>query len=296
MNTPESTEGYKQLITRDFPQFGVTSIRYLGSGWDNAAVLVNDKYVFRFLRGIFDQKFPLKTYEIEKEINILDFLQGKVSFAVPKPDFVAPDHSYFGYQLIAGTLWDQAGDDQLSEEYLRGWVGVRSEISKAIRPEQAGELKVPSYRTANNERLVNEFIVDQAADPRVKEMAKAAMNYVCSRCATKNDWVFIHEDLQMSNCMVDPTTKKITGVIDWLEAEVGPVEAEFYFWSKFGGGVLEKVAKYQEEFDGTKVDIKLAEAIHQFYIVADYQDYKSRGFIEAAQHKWRQIEAYLDES
>lgn len=286
-------ERYKDLISKDFPNLIIDNISYLGSGWDNAALLVNGEYVFRFLRGLFDEHYPLKTGEIEKEVNILNFLQGRVSFAVPKPDFVAPNFSYFGYKLIAGTLWDKTGDGQLSDDYLRSWVKTRSQISKAVSKAEARSLKITDYRTDKNEQLIKDFLADSAADQRVKDLAQAAMDYVCTRCAPADNWVFIHEDLQLSNCMVDENTRQITGVIDWLEAEIGPIEAEFYFWSKYGSDKLETMAKLQEEYDGTKIDIMLARAIHQFYIVADYQDFKTRGFTDAAAHKWRQIEAYL---
>ncbi|MDB5161139.1 MAG: hypothetical protein JWO96_519 [Candidatus Saccharibacteria bacterium] len=283
---------YRKFIERDFPNLKINDIKYLGSGWDNAAFLVNGEYVFRFLRGLFDRSYPLKAEEIEKEVNVLNRLQGRVSFAVPKPDFVGPYFSYFGYKLIAGTLWDQA-PDHLSDEYLKSWVKTRSEISKAISPAEAPGLKIPNYRTGKNQQLVNEFLADNSADQRIKSIAKDAMDYVCTQCVPKDSWVFIHEDLQLSNAMVDPDAKKITGVIDWLEAEIGPVEAEFYFWSKYGLETLEKVAKIQEEYDGTKIDTQLARAIHQFYVVADYQDFKKRGFTESADRKQKQIESYL---
>jgi aminoglycoside 2''-phosphotransferase len=289
-------EQYKQLIKRDFPDFDVKDMKYLGSGWDNAAILVNGEYVFRFLRGIFDKNYPLKSEDIEKEVNILNRLHGNVSFAVPKPDFVASDHSYFGYKLIPGTLWDQVGDEHLSEEYLRSWVEVRSGISKAIPVEEAANLKIPSYRTEKNQQLVSQYLAEETADPKVKQMAKEAMEYVLDNFKNNQSWKFIHEDLQMSNCMVDTNARKITGVIDWLEAEIGPVEAEFYFWSKYGKETLHKVAKIQGDFDGTQIDPKLARCIHQFYIVADYQDFKARGFTDAAQHKWRQIMKYVEQA
>lgn len=283
---------YRALIKRDFPNFEIRELKYLGSGWDNAAVLVNGQYVFRFLRGLFDPSYPLKKEDIEKEVNVLSFLEGKVSFDVPKPNYVAADHSFFGYKLISGTLWDQA-DDQLSEAYLREWIRVRTEISAAIKPSTASGLKVPQYRTGKNEQLVKQYIASPEADERVKGLAQAAMDYVCTRCTPQDSWVFVHEDLQMSNCMVNPQSKTITGVIDWLEAEIGPAEAEFYFWSKYGNGLLEKMAELQRQYDGTEINVELARAIHQFYIVADYQDYRTRGFDQAAAHKWRQIEAYL---
>jgi aminoglycoside 2''-phosphotransferase len=289
----QAIEKYRSLIQRDFPDFEISDVKYLGSGWDNAALLVNGEYVFRFLRGLFDQDYPLKTEEIEKEVKVLKFLSDKVSFAVPKPDFVAPDFHYFGYKLIAGTLWDNLGEGQFDDHLLKDWVRVRSEISKAVPAEKADELKIPKYRTSKNEQLVNEYLADATADPRVQAMAKAAMDYVCTHCASNPAWVFVHEDLQMSNCMIDPTSQKITGVIDWLEAEIAPVEAEFYFWSKYGQERLEQVAKIQQDYDGTHIDTRLARAIHQFYITADYVDFKYRGYEAAAAHKWKQIEAYL---
>lgn len=295
-STSVSIEQYQKLIEQDFSQLKIESIKYLGSGWDNAAVLVNEQYVFRFLRGLFDANYPLKTEEIEKEVNILNYLQGKVSIAVPKPDYEAPNHSYFGYKLIPGTLWDQVDSSrQFSDEFIRSWVKTRSEISKAVPTSECEALKIPHYRTDKNQKLVESYIADETGDPRVREMAQKARDYMLDHLTSNDSWLFIHEDLQQSNCMVDPNTQKITGVIDWLEAEVGPVEAEFFFWSKWGKQCLQKAAKFQQEYDGTVINTDLARAIHQFYIIADYVDFKNRGFNESAERKWHQIQQYLNE-
>lgn len=291
---PASMEQYKQLLVADFPQLEVKSIKYLGSGWDSAAILVNEEFVFRFPRGLFEAGERIKTNEIEKEVNILNYLKDKVSFAVPKPVFIAPGFRYFGYNLLSGTLWDQVGEkEQLSDGYLHSWVQIRSEISKIIPAEKAQELDIPRYHTQKNEELVQQYLTNPNADDKIKKMAKAAMEYVLGNTKNNGSWNFVHEDLQMSNCFVDPTAQKITGVIDWLEAEIAPIEAEFYFWSKWGRDTLDKVAKMQQEYDGTTVNTDLARAIHQFYIVADYQDFTNRGFAESAARKWRQITEYI---
>lgn len=291
---PASMDEYKALLVKDFPQLQVRSIRYLGSGWDNAAILVNEEFVFRFPRGLFEQGQRIKTDEIEKEINILNYLRGKVSFATPEPTFITSDFRYFGYTLVHGTLWDRAdASRQFSDAVLESWVRVRCELSKAISQEKATELKIPKYKTSRNESLVKKYLDNPAGDEKVKRIAKEAMEYVLEKLSANGTWRFIHEDLQMSNCMVDDEVKQIVGVIDWGEAEVGPVEADFYFWSKYGRDMLERMARLQEQYDGTKIDVRLAEAIHQFYIVADFVDFTDRGFSESAQHKWNQIEAYL---
>lgn len=291
---PASMDEYKALLAADFPELKVNSIRYLGSGWDNAAILVNETYVFRFPRGLFDKSERIKTDEIEKEALVLKFLHGKVSFEVPKPDYVADGYRYFGYKLINGTLWDQLPEDQqFTDELLKSWVETRSELSEAISPEEADKLKVPRYRTDKNQSLVNDYLNHPTGDERVKKLAKEAMDYVCGQLAENGRWVLLHEDLQQSNCFIDPAAGKISGVIDFFDSEIGPVEADFYFWSKWGRPMLEKMAQLQEEYDDTKIDVRLAEAMHQFYAVADYVDFTRRGFSQSAQHKWQQIEAYL---
>jgi aminoglycoside 2''-phosphotransferase len=292
---PASLDEYKGLLHQDFPELEVKSIRYLGSGWDNAALLVNEEYVFRFPRGLFESGERIKIEEIEKEVNILNYLKSKVSFTTPEPTFVAPDFRYFGYKLISGILWDHVDESgRFSDELLRSWIKIRSEISRAIAPDEAASLKIPRYRTDVNEDLVRQYLADPRADERVKALASRAADYVLDKLHDNDTWVFIHEDLQMSNCVLGPDRKEICGVIDWGEAEFGPAEAEFYFWSKYGREMLDKMAKLQEEYDGAKIDARLAEAIHQFYIVADYVDFMNRGFSESAAHKWRQIEAYLN--
>lgn len=291
---PASMDEYRTLIAQDFPDLEVRSIKYLGSGWDNAAILVNDDTVFRFPRELFENPEKFDPFYIEKEVKVLKFLAGKLSFDTPNPDYVAPNYRYFGYKLLNGTLWDQVGEnEQLNDGYLQDWVIKRSELSKAVSETDAASLGLRRYHTQINEKLVKQFLDDDSADQRVKNLAGDAMQTVLSKLHANQNWCFVHEDLQMSNCFVDSDSKKITGVIDFGKAEIAPIEAEFYFWSKYGRETLEKVAKLQQQYDNTKVDIDFAIAIHQFYIVADYQDFNNRGFTASAAHKWQQIEAYL---
>src|SRR4051794_29331785 len=40
----------RTLIEAQFPQLAPVSIRLLGAGWDNSALLINEEFVFRFPR------------------------------------------------------------------------------------------------------------------------------------------------------------------------------------------------------------------------------------------------------
>lgn len=92
----------RRLIAAQFPAFGKASIRLAGTGWDNAAYLIDERYVFRFPQRSISA--PL----IEREVACMPALAGTLPLAVPNPVFAGnPQFEYpyrfAGYEIIAGT-------------------------------------------------------------------------------------------------------------------------------------------------------------------------------------------------
>lgn len=89
-------------IERQFPALRPARPEPLGSGWDNAAFLVNGRYVFRFPRRHI--AVPL----IRAEMRYLPLLAPRLPVAVPMPRFAgAPDsgfpYPFAGYERLLGT-------------------------------------------------------------------------------------------------------------------------------------------------------------------------------------------------
>ncbi|HTU71201.1 MAG TPA: phosphotransferase [Candidatus Baltobacteraceae bacterium] len=92
----------RRLIGAQFPQLARASMRRIGSGWDNAAYLVEEHLVFRFPRRTIAA--PLMT----KELAILPVLAPKVAPPIPRPVYAGtPSDEYpwqfGGYELLLGA-------------------------------------------------------------------------------------------------------------------------------------------------------------------------------------------------
>ena len=92
-----------RLVSAQFPQLAPAEVALLGEGWDNAAFLVNDEYVFRFPRRAIAAEL------IETESRILPLIAPALPAPIPVPRFAgAPTSEYpwrfAGYRAISGTV------------------------------------------------------------------------------------------------------------------------------------------------------------------------------------------------
>jgi aminoglycoside phosphotransferase (APT) family kinase protein len=92
----------RELIDAQFPQLSTQTIEPFGAGMDNAAYLVNARYVFRFPRR--EIAVPL----LDRETRILPLLTGHLPVPIPRPEFVGgPSERYpwlfYGYERLPGT-------------------------------------------------------------------------------------------------------------------------------------------------------------------------------------------------
>lgn len=92
----------RELIAAQFPEIGPETLRPFGAGMDNAAFLVNERYVFRFPRR--EIAVPL----LERETQILPLVAPHLTTPVPRPQFVGtPNEQYpwlfAAYERLKGT-------------------------------------------------------------------------------------------------------------------------------------------------------------------------------------------------
>jgi aminoglycoside phosphotransferase (APT) family kinase protein len=91
----------RDLLLAQFPQFADATFEPFGEGWDNAAFLVGDEYVFRFPRRAFAA--PL----IEREIKLLAHIANALPVAISVPLYAGKPTDDFpwhfaGYRRLPG--------------------------------------------------------------------------------------------------------------------------------------------------------------------------------------------------
>ena len=89
-----------RLIERQFPRFAPVQLASLGSGWDNAAFLVNARWVFRFPRRAIAA--PL----ILREARALPLLAPHLALPVPVPEYLGvPAQQSVRQNILPACIW-----------------------------------------------------------------------------------------------------------------------------------------------------------------------------------------------
>src|SRR5690348_16419179 len=91
----------RELIAAQFPHLDLLTLRRFGAGMDNAAFLIDERYVFRFPRR--EIAVPL----LERETRILPLLSRRLAAPVPNPLFVGEPSAKYpwvfaGYERLPG--------------------------------------------------------------------------------------------------------------------------------------------------------------------------------------------------
>ena len=186
----------QRLIAAQFPQFDGAPIERAGSGWDNAAYLVDERVVFRFPQRSIAA--PL----IEREIEFMPTIAERLSLPVPNPKF----HGTPG----EGYPWRFAGYDVLA--------GVTS-CSRTLTLEERRKLAedlaqfLRTLHAIDVEQLEKELPADQIGrlDPlRLKVEEEPLTGPHC----------VVHGDLYARHLLLDEENR-LCGVIDWGDLHFG---------------------------------------------------------------------------
>lgn len=282
---PETTitEQYQQRLAADFPELEIKSLSVVGSGWDHDAVEVNEQLIFRLPRGVHDvSKFATS---VSYETEILRCLQGRLPVSIPNPTHIASDNAYFGYPKLSGVLLKDAVDT-LSEQDLTAlkedWVSIASRIHKAIRVGEARGLGIPDFEGPDTSGVEPIFDLP-GVDEDVLAFAAKIIKKVKSLDMSNQHYVFIHNDLQFQNLLLDPTSKRICGVIDWTDMCVAPIAREFATGEWMQDDLLEQIAKLYESKTGVMIDVQQARLWRSLEELSDYVEVtKSNETEEAA--------------
>lgn len=285
---------FADRIKTDFPELQVDNLKIIATGWDHVAVEVNDSIIFRIPRGEYNIDKLSKS--VIYETSILNSLQGKLPVDIPYPIYVAPGNAYFGYPKLSGVkLMDL--NDKLNEDdkkHIReDWVNISSAIHKNVSVEMAIKLGVPVF-VGSIGKAQQIFGIDNVSDD-VKDFSKRTIKAAESVKVEELPVAVIHNDLQWFNLLVDPATKRISGVIDWTDICIAPIEKDFSIWEWGHDNQLEQVAELYEQKSGIKIDQEQAKMWRHLEEINDFIEQTESGDIKGAEQSMNHIKKWAVE-
>jgi aminoglycoside phosphotransferase (APT) family kinase protein len=213
----------RTLIGRRFPELAALRVQRFGNGWDNAAYLAGNDYVFRFPRRAFAA--PL----IVLEAQVLPAIAPALPVPIPVPLFVGEadeDYpwSFAGYRTVPGLTADVRAPSDAERAALAPALGAFLRalhaldpriVTPDLPPDRIGRLDHARRLPQARERLARLAQAGLLDDPQtlLAELERIAPQ-------GSRPLAIVHGDLYARHVLIDDDGA-LSGVIDWGDVHLG---------------------------------------------------------------------------
>ena len=245
----------RSVIRAEFPDVDVTRVDRVGSGWEFDVFVTADRWAFRFPRrveyeSLFEREAPVLAL-VRSSLQSLAAVPVVELRGSPSPEF---PYRFAGHRFIEGVAAD-AVDPLLHAEMARGLGAALGAIHS---------IPIDAARAAG----VHEYMLNEGTYEWFRRNLSGASQLIDSDRAVHDAvaWVsqlddplrsreaplrFTHNDLAPDHTIVDPSTGRLAGLVDWTCTTLGDAARDFVTFAAFGGwGLVEQVlANYSGTVD-----------------------------------------------
>jgi aminoglycoside phosphotransferase (APT) family kinase protein len=229
--TPEIARG---AITASFPTIDTNDLEYLGWGWDFEVYATRDGWAFRFPR----RAHCAEVFDWERRV--IDLAARALGPKVNAPciELIGEPGGGFPYRFSAHRLIQGNTAEALTADVMPVFareigaaLGALHAVSEAdarsaglvaIDLDDIGRTEWIERGLAGAERLLG---IDDVVD----EAARWAAHVATPIPRFSGPLRFVHQDLGPDHIIVDATTGRIAGIIDWTDAILGDPARDFVF-------------------------------------------------------------------
>jgi aminoglycoside 2''-phosphotransferase len=247
----EQLKNYTDKIHSEFPNVKYNTAKMITHGWDNHVVILDNNLVFRFPKtDEYKKKF-------RSEVNLLNYLKGKVAVLIPNYKYLSKDETFGGYTIIPGMeLRVELLETQTSE--------VRKQIAKDL-----GDFLTEVHMIPNG--AIEKIGIDMEGDyywspTYIKEMYDGIKEKIYPMIHKEEvEWIdfqfnhyfllkgeikrnLIHGDLSKDHIFFDTKLSKISGIIDFADAEYADSAIEFSYLLDYGEEFMREVINFYQGF------------------------------------------------
>ena len=221
-----SIEHCSELIKTQFPEIGARDIRLIGEGYDNAAYLVNEHWLFRFPRRKIAEKL------IMNECRALRVLAPHLPLRVPVPVYIGvPSDGYpypfAGYQFLGGTsanqlAWTDEDRAKNADTLGRFFAALHSvPVSEETRT-WAAEDDIKRSNLLHRLGMIAERL--KISPGIFADFDARRILEVAAELSATPGWdkptVWVHGDAHLAHLLVN-NDHFVTAVIDWGDVHLG---------------------------------------------------------------------------
>lgn len=234
----------KKIIENEF-NLTVHNITVLGQGLDSIACLVNNEYIFK------QSKHDIARINLKKEIQVLNYLKGKITLQIPDIEYYSEEYSVCGYKGIKGNklapgIYKSLGDDE--KDMLAQDIALfLREMHSIPLPDIAGlELHVIDDYRSDYETL-RETVYDKIPDKSKEYIDDLYKRILNDERISQYVKVLCHNDLGCNHIIIQDN--KAVGIIDFGDVAITDRDRDFVYLledssEEIGRGFGIKVLEY----------------------------------------------------
>ena len=214
----------KEIIEKEFGLV-VKNIKILGEGLNSIAYRVNNDYIFKL------SKHQEARENLKKEVQVLNYIKGKVSLQIPVIEYYSEKYGVCGYKEIKGTILTPKIYKQLSrnekDKLAKDIASFLKELHILPLPNINDlELDIIKDYESDYKKLKNKYYI------KITKKAKLYLDNLFNRILNderirKYDKVLCHNDLSCDHIIMD--NNKVVGIIDFGDVAITDRDKDFVY-------------------------------------------------------------------
>ena len=239
------------MLTKQFlenflkSKFNNQNMAFEGEGWGSFAFSVGENII----------RFP-KTDDIDgykKEEYILNFLQNKISFEIPKPKIVYDNPTYIIHKKLLGKSWSVNSYNKLSVNEKNLFC---EDITKFFYEMHSVKLNELDKKFIKKQDLLTfdnfiDFLKDDFSSFEIEKL----YNYYLKVKNAGSDYVLVHQDFYEANSLVDKN-HRLKAIFDFGNCEITERCIEFRTLDyDFYKDLFERVLSIYESISNVKINV-----------------------------------------
>ena len=205
-----------ELFKKQFPKEKIKSVQER-QGSDHSVLEINHTWMCK------SSKTVEGIASLDREVQLLTLLQGKVTTAIPVP--VHYEENFLVYKKIPGSplisyAFYRLGSKQRSKLILE-IAQFLVQLHTILSPEELASLHLPQPDMPWSLEKLQAHRHHVAENKELAEVFDSIMSIYEEELATPVEPTLIHNDMAIRNIIIDPMTGQLRGIIDFTDVALG---------------------------------------------------------------------------
>lgn len=214
----------KDIIEKEFCLI-VHSVIILGEGLDSIAYLINNEYIFK------QSKHNVAKINLKREIQVLNYLKGKITLQIPDIEYYSEKYSVCGYKEIKGnkltpSIYRNLRDDE-KDMLARDIALFLRELHSIALPDIDGfESDIMDDYCSDYDAL-KETIYDKIPENQKEYIDSLYKRILNDKRISRYVKAICHNDLSCNHIIMQ--NNRAIGIIDFGDAAITDIDRDFIY-------------------------------------------------------------------